>query len=484
MRTKILLVLALVALMAAPAFAAVQNVKVSGDIDSTYINRQDFNLGTSTGPTVPDGLVNQNAFITQTRVRIDADLSDNVSTTVGLINERAWDAETGVAGSQDTDVQLYLAYATLREFLYSPLTLSVGRQVFHYGNGLILGDGGVNNAATGNLAGVAADLTKRTSYDGVKAILDYKPLTLDLIYFKNSSSATNTGAVTAAGVPATANDSTVFGINANYQLGDPMNTAVEGYLFSRINGKNAPAALAGAGATGLENDTLYVPGLRISTNPINGLNVQGEVAWQTGNKQVTGGGLAGGDNQRREAMAYQFMGSYTLPVLEKYKPMVNASFTHVSGDKNAGTSTSSTRSASREVFQAWDPLNEAQGSGTIYNTLYNLTNMNIFTVGGTVTPMEDVTVSAAWSHLAADKLFSAVQNPLTLIQPDGSSGGAITPVMSGRSLGNEYDANINYAYTEDVTFGMSFGWYVPGKDFAEANRNIASQALAHVLVNF
>ena len=168
---KVLLGIAAVVLMTAPAFAAVQNVKVSGDIDSTYINRNHFNLGskiingTNTAGT-ETGLYHQSDFITQTRVRIDADLSDNVSTTVGLINERAWDGEGNTAG--DTNVQLYLAYATMRELLYSPLTVSVGRQVFNYGNGLIIGDGGVNNIATGNLSTVAADLTKRTAMMGLK----------------------------------------------------------------------------------------------------------------------------------------------------------------------------------------------------------------------------------------------------------------------------------------------------------------------------
>src|SRR5690349_16858199 len=129
MRNKVLLAVALVALVASPAFAAVQNVKVSGDIDSTYINRSHFGLGVKDASGQEKaGLVDQSAVITQTRLRVDADLSDNVSTTVGLINERAWDAE----GATDTNVQLYLAYATLREFLYSPLTVSVGRQVFNY----------------------------------------------------------------------------------------------------------------------------------------------------------------------------------------------------------------------------------------------------------------------------------------------------------------------------------------------------------------
>ena len=132
---------------------------------------------------------------------MDADLSDNVSTTVGLINERAWNGENGANGTGggsaandalDTNVQLYLASITLREFLYSPLTLTVGRQVFNYGNGLVMGDGGPNNSSTGNLARYcSADLTERTAYDGVKAILDYKPLTIDMFYFKNGQTFVN-----------------------------------------------------------------------------------------------------------------------------------------------------------------------------------------------------------------------------------------------------------------------------------------------------
>ncbi len=42
---------------------------------------------------LPVGLKKQNVFITQTRFVWTLILSDNVSTTVGLINERAWNAE-------------------------------------------------------------------------------------------------------------------------------------------------------------------------------------------------------------------------------------------------------------------------------------------------------------------------------------------------------------------------------------------------------
>ncbi len=494
MRNKVLLAAALVALLATPAFAAVQNVKVSGSIDSTYLNRNEFNFGrkvSSPGNSIETtGLIHQSVFITQTTLNISADLSDNVSTTVGLLNERDWGSENaGVtnanASNQNTEVDIYLAYATMREFLYSPLTVSVGRQYFGYGNGLIIGNDGVNNYANGRLGVVAQDLTKRTTYDGVKATLDYKPLTIDLLYFKNNQGSP-AGGITN-GVSSSKTSSDVYGLNANYQLGDAYNTVVEGYGFARINQKGNVSATAD------KQDTLYVPGLRVSTNPIKGLNTQAEVAWQLGNKAVTnpaGGTPNGGDNIGRDAMAAQFMANYTLPVYEKYKPTANASYTHVSGDKNARDHRQASGVPnSRDHYSAWDPLNENQGGGTIYNTLFDLSNLNIVALGAQVNPIEDVTASFLWSGLWLDKKLTA-SNPGnqstttgTLIQPDGSTG----PVLSttGRKdLGNEYDVNVNYNYTEDVTLGVSLGWFLPGKTFDGVNNSTASQALAHVNVNF
>ena len=478
MNKKLLLSLAVAVLMAAPAFAAVQNVKVSGDIDSWYVNRTNFDLGQRGAAEVRAGLAEQSVFLTQTRLRVDADLSDNVSTTVGLINERAWNAES----SSDTNVQLYLAYVTLREFLYSPLTVSVGRQVFHYGNGLIIGDGGQNNITVNNLATVASDLSKRTTYDGVKAVFDYKPLTIDLIYFKNAS-----GVVTGVR-DSLKDDSDVYGVNANYQLGDNNNSAVEGYFFARVTGDRNTSVNGGSLATqGDKGDQLYAPGLRVSTNPVKGLNTQAEIAWQLGTKgRVDSGAPAGGDNLHRSAMAYQVMASYALPVaeLEKYKTAVNASYTHVSGDKNGTVNRAVGNASSREVYAAWDPFNEAQGGGTIYNTLFDLTNLNIVSVGASAAPIQDVTAAFTWSGLWADRKISS-ENPLVFRNPDGTITGTYTGSTTGRKdMGNEYDVNVNYAYTEDVTFGVSLGWYIPGKMFSGSNDSTASQALAHVNVNF
>jgi hypothetical protein len=468
---KKLLVAAIVVLMASPAFAAIQNVKVSGDITSSYLDRQSFDL--TSGPAA-GGLKSQNVFITQTRLRVDADLSDNVSTTVGLINERAWNGTEGGTGS--TGVDLYLASVTMRELLYSPLTVTVGRQVFNYGNGLIIGDGGPNNGASaGGLRTVAGDLTERTAYDGVKAILDYKPLTIDMFYFK----ASQTDASASGLYNQKQSSSDAYGINANYQLSDPWSTVVEGYLFSRLDGKHSGVATVGAGQD--KNDTLYIPGLRASTNPIKGLNVQGEAAWQLG-RQVVGTTIANQTAERRSAMALQGLASYSLPVMEKYKPTVNAAFTYVSGDKDSNQNINTSASKTAKVYSAWDPFNENQGQGTIYNTLFPLTNLYIYSVGASVNPLEDVTVSATWSDLFNAEKYGA-QNSLFLTQPN-SPNSTSCPTRNKGSLGNETDINLAYNYTEDVTFGVSVGWFVPGRTFTDATRDMASQAIADVAVKF
>lgn len=497
-----LLVAAIVVLMASPAFAAIQNVKVSGDITSTFIDRGTFNLGMTNGTEytatngndyvdpkgnsgstayLPVGLKRQNVFITQTRVRIDADLSDNVSTAVGLINERAWNAENSPAGSSssttsnlDTNVQLYLASLTLREFLYSPLTVTIGRQVFNYGNGLVIGAAGVNNQNTGNLQYIAQDLSIRKANDGIKAVLDYKPLTIDVFYFKN-----NQGLVNGLW-SSNETSSDVYGLNANYQLSDSWNTVLETYLFTRLNGHANGTAFNGY-AVSDKGDTLYVPGLRASTNPVKGLNVQGEVAWQLGNHPVKN---TIERSERRDAMAAQLLASYSLPVLQKYKPTVNASYTYVSGDKNGLANYSQDAVTSAKTYSAWDPFNENQGGGTIYNTLFPLSNMHIVSVGASVAPLEDVTAAFTWSGLWAADSYTA-SNPLALFQPDGGTA-TFAPVTKAhaKALGNEYDVNLTYNYTEDVTFGVSLGWFVPGDVFSSVNNNTASQALANVGVKF
>jgi hypothetical protein len=485
---KKLLVAAIALLIASPAFAAVQNVKVSGDIQITALDRQDFGLGgvrASVGE--PGGLVHQTGVAEQTRVRIDADLTDNVSTTVRLINETAWGLNANDGAGSLKAVDLDLAYVTLREFLYSPLTVTVGRQEFYFGNGLIIG-GGPNNGTSGHYNGIANDLSLIDSNDGVKAVLDYKPLTLTAIYFKNSQ---NAGSLVGKYQSSNDSDSSdVYGLNANYQLGDAYNTVVEAYMFSEINGSNITTQ---AGGTDVKGNKIYVPGLRASTNPVKGLNVQGEVAWQFGNQVVANGG-GQSESERRGAMAAQLMATYSLPVMEKYKPTVSASYTYVSGDKDSLANANDSASKTAKVYRAWDPMFEAQGAGTIYNSLFNLTDMTILALGASISPLQDVTAAFTWSGLNSAAKYNG-QNSLALLQPDAVGSSVLyTPAGSKKTgLGNESDVNFSYAYTEDVSFGLSLGWFVPGDVFKVDTRSgghtsvmdkTASQAIADIAVKF
>jgi hypothetical protein len=489
---KKLLVAAIMVVLATPAFAAIQNVKVSGDITTSWINDNNLNLGAEDLGN-PVGQNKQNLFITQTRLRVDADLSDNVSTTVGLINERAWNAEgaTDTHGANtptgyDTNVQLYLASLTLREFLYSPLTLTIGRQVFSYGNGFIMGDGGPVNSGSGNLANIFADLNERTAYDGVTATLDYKPLTISLIYFKNAQKINSIDGhfsqYTIGGVNSQSSD--VYGWNANYQLGDAMNTVVEQYLFARINGVGYDEIGGPAyGYNTAKGNTMYVPGLRASTSPVKGLTIQGELAWELGSVPVAAGGSI--ENEHRDAMAAQLLASYALPVMDKYKPTVNASWTYVSGDKNGGINYGTDAVKSAKTYSAWDEFNTIQGAGTIYREIFPMSNENIVSVGAAVNPLEDVTAGVQWTGLWALQPYG-FQNVPYLLQPDGLTvlGEPRNYNNKGYWLGNETDVNLTYNYTEDVTFGLSVGWFVPGDVFSPNQHNAAQQAIANVGVKF
>jgi len=83
-RLMLILACALIVGLALPAFAEVQNVKVSGDITMYGVTRNNFTLGSTIQEADDTG--SENASIV--RVRLDADLTENVGTTIRLINER------------------------------------------------------------------------------------------------------------------------------------------------------------------------------------------------------------------------------------------------------------------------------------------------------------------------------------------------------------------------------------------------------------
>lgn len=457
---------------AVPAFAAVQNIKLSGDIDARYISRTDFDL-TKNATDANDDI---NVFSSVVRVRLDADLTDNVQTTVRLINERNWDRAT----SATTDIDLDLAYLTLKEFLYSPLTLIVGRQELHFGNDMIIGDGvgdpvaavvsgaiGTNQTtnyteATG-FGSVNGDLAYRKAFDAIRATLNYDPLVIDLVFAKLDENVIVSG--------SNSDDMDLWGINAAYNVGGNWKTTAEGYLWSKMN-------YAGANLTSVDKtDRVHTVGARVSTNPCPKLNVQQELAYQFGKKVV-----AAGVGRDRSAWAAQTMASVTPGW--KHSPVFGMIYSYFSGDANRAATDPD------KTYHQWDPMFENQTSGHIINALYPSANSHNMNANLTLKPefLEDVTLRLDFIYqLMAKSGFTA--GALNLNDYDGS--GYFFKGEDTKDIGKEFDVNVTYDYTEDVQLGLLAGWYWPGSAINKAQSGgsieqgvTASEAVASVKVVF
>jgi len=427
-------VLAIVALIAVPAFAEVKNVKVSGDIDSKMITRSNYDVGSGTSATND----NDTWFTSAVRVQVDADLTDNVSTCVRVLNERDWGAESLSTTSNNlSEISLDLSYVKLKEMFYAPLTLTIGRQNIRLGSGLVIGDPDTNDTSVGTA--FAGDLSVRKSFDAVRASFDYNPLVVDVLFAKINS--------TINGFATDSNDTNVYGINAAYKF-NQYNSEAEAYIIA----KNTRS-------TGLKTATVDVYGLRGSLEPISKLVVSGEVAMQRG---------VYNDTRDRSAWAFDAAASYAVDY--KWSPKVGLGYVYRSGEKAANTTGD---------YKGWDTMCEDQTHGIVANQIFNGnneggdSNSSIITASVSVVPLQDLTVAVDYYNFAlAQKLADLSVMNSTIIMTDK------------KALGQEVDLSLGYDYTEDVKLGLTAGFFLPGKAFSSVNDSTASEVIADVKVAF
>jgi hypothetical protein len=438
------LALALVAGLAfSPAYAEVQNIKVSGDIIASGVARNSFNL--TNGAAGDKNNIKQSFIMSQLRVRIDADLTDNVMATVRLINERVWNGQYDTASSGNSDIDLDLAYVTLKEFLYSPLTLTVGRQEIKFGNGLIIGNaGGVNDVAN-----IPNDLSERKAFDALRATLNYDPLVVDLIYAKVKETDTTRK-----------NTINLTGINATYTLNSKIDASA--YFFNKRDNNDGTTS----GSKG-KADQVNTIGALISTRPIENLTASLESAFQFGKNDSTNTNAS-----KHDAWALQAMLDYTFAKV-KMSPSIGASYTYLSGGE-----TSATRN------EGWDSMFYDQALNNITYALLPFSNMSVFNLRASAKPVEDVTLSANYGYY--DRAKSEVGTLTSPASYDGSSSNSYLSgaALSGKShLGDALDITAIYDYTEDVQLGLTGGLFIPGKAFSEERRT-ATQIIGSMKVTF
>lgn len=485
-RLTLILVSALIVGLAMPAYAEVQNIKVSGDILVQGVVRQNMDLRTGDNEVGSENKIDDqiNAFLSTVRLRVDADLTENVSAVVRLINERVWSEkiESDTANdASDTEIELDLAYMTLREFLYEPLTLIIGRQNLRYGTGFVVGDPDTNQFSEYNhYSGVQLDtlipedLSSMKAFDAIRAILNYDPMVIDLIFAKIDEG-TVLGSVSDLVNPDTStpenDDVDLWGINVAYDWGGDKNLASETYVFWKevSSGGGAGGQAGGTGAVqDDDHDTTITIGTLAHLQPLERLYLSGEVAVQLGTRTV-----AQGTTRDRKAIAYQLISQYALDM--KYSPVLIGKFTHYSGDKSPGITDQST-------FDAWDPMFEDQSGGKLYNALFSATNCNVVELGTELTPLEDVKLGIAWTLLWTDVEFDDDAGTTTWTPNDYATSYAM--IDGRKELGQEIDVTLSYDYTEDVQFGLNTGWFMPGDAFAKSNREDAFQCIGSVKVDF
>ncbi|MFH1479224.1 MAG: alginate export family protein [Candidatus Omnitrophota bacterium] len=445
----ICIVLTAVAMIASSAFAEVQNVKVSGDIDTKAIYRENYTLlpASLRGATV-DG--HDNSLITAARLRVDADLTDNVMATVRLLDEWQWDTQTSTNDATANDIVMDLANVTLKEAFYAPLTVIVGRQPLLYGKGFIIGDPDTNTTSGDGNVGTLTDLSLQKSFDAIRTIWDYSPWTIDAFFMK----------INETGATTNKRDADLYGINAGTTF-EKYNSEAEAYVLLL---KNDQAASPDPDGTATAINTMY-PGNEVSTfgvrgsmTPIENLNVLGEIAWQRGdydNMAIT--------KRDQEAMAYQIGADYTLANWD-WKPVLKAGWTHYDGEPsdNSGDHT------------GWIPLFEDQTHGMIANYIFGgvnggqNSNADILSLGASVDPTEDLNLSLDFYYFWLDEKLVTTDNAaiahtgLGWINLAEGAGGTAYYAKAEDDLGYEVDLTLAYDYTEDVKMGLCAGWFIPG----------------------
>lgn len=448
-----------VAFLAAPAYAEVQNIKVSGELTAMGVYRNNYDLEDSRCLISSGEYSNRIAededslFMSVAKLRVDADLTDNVSACVQIANARDWD----LIDNASEEIFLDLAYVTLKEMLYSPLTLVIGRQELEYGNGLVVGRGRYQDNTGQSLYD---DLLPFHGYDAVRAILDYDPWTLDLVAIKITESddlvnmvpaavndeVTDGGAGTLTGDQQ--EDQDVYGANLGYKFSS-YDAEMEGYLFYKRDetyALNIDVVNSPSNQRVFDENHVYTGGVRGSVVPIENLTLGGEIAFQWGEIQDE---QAGPDelplDRDRDSMAANAMANYDFANV-RFAPSLGVEYLYTSGEEaeNDGD------------FDMWDIMLRGKRMGDIRDCLENMyTTNNPYDTSGwtnqhTIKAMGSMDLGELVDGLSVDMAYLYYmfdEEPITGVDDE---------------IGSEVNLKLTYDYTEDVEFAVNGAWFMPG----------------------
>ncbi len=432
-----------------PAYSSVENVKVGGDFTIYGAYRHDFSFTNN---------YKTNDFLqSSVRVWVSAQLSNNVSTMIRLINERDWGQSIGEIQFPDPsngNVTLDLAYVKI--ITPTCYSITIGRQDLKIGQGFVIGSqynavnynsGQPGFGGSGGVADLLApDLGLQKSFDAIK--IDYKdeilPLSGQAFVAKINGNSTSN----ATPPLANNNDVDLYGLSLLYA---PTNWSIEPYIIDEYNygyqatmNPNPPPTEILPYAVPNSDSSLSAAGLRgtlkIPSAP--GLSFKGEYAKQFGTDEQ--------QYQSYEGWAGYIGGKYIFQTT--MKPYIDLQYSLYSGQTPGNAN-----------IKAWQPMYPsglssqfgAIGYPAVWAMLYGGQGFNgatqyyapyypgvkVAKIGIGFQPLTRLAVYINYYNLSLDKKLPAI------------GLGTVT----SDSVGNELDLGLNYAYSQDVNFGLTVG---------------------------
>jgi len=265
---------ALVVVFAVSAHAKVENVKVGGEIRFRADKWDNFDLNDDTST------LDRDFYRGRARLNASAELTDNVSTYIRLVQDQEWGDYDGT----NERILLEQAYVTFKEFFYKPLTLQIGRQWFYYDNALVL----AMNEDPLNDPGY-----RIWTFDGIKATLELEPWSIDLFTVKEIESKNG-------------DDKDLYGIYATWK-------ATEDWKFK-------PYVIYEHDSSSSDNSPIYL-GILTNCSAIDNLDLHAEVVKVEGDYGT----------YDRDALAVDVGATYTFADIT-YKPSITVQYVFGSGD--------------------------------------------------------------------------------------------------------------------------------------------------------
>ena len=461
MRIKKLLLLAVGFFVSSTLLAAVDNIKISGDINIDAVVRNlSLGLTGAKHPSLAPGQQvkdKENFIVSQIRLRFDADLTEDVSATVRLLNERVWGAES----SANTDLDLDLAYVNLRGFIMPFLNLKVGRQEIRFGNGFIIGDPYTNRSTSSGsvLYQLADDISLRKSFDAIRATLDLEPWTVDLVYAKVYEGATQTD-----------DDINLYGINVNYSPADE--TTIEGYFFAKDKAPELYSLPASTAYVQDEESKVYCVGSRIKKDLNKKLTLNLEVAHQFGDYR----GPLEAYHSHRDAYGAQVGLDYKF--LNKAYSILGFWYTYLSGDADDYGKLGG--QAGRK-FTGWDPMFEDQTGGELINLILPQTNSHTIVVYFFTYLRKNVNMLLKFTDQMLVKNYFSNRYAIT----EGPAYGNYYYLdAKNKHIGDELDCKITFDYSENSKFILDGAVFFPGGGLASENDNVVYGVTGSVKISF